>query len=378
MKIAYVAVKGIPDGGGIEKVTEELGSRMVAKGHEVIVYSSRDYGTFNGDYKGMTIKTVPSVNTKALHKLSVCYHATIDILRNQDVDLVHVHAVGPSLFSIFPRMKGIPTVVQTHGIEWKREKWGLIGRTFLWLSDYSAVFFPNVATSVSQVQKAYYERKFGREIVYIPNGVSPVVHRQPDWIRQQGISPGGYILFAARLVEEKGAHYLIKAFRSLKTDMKLVIAGDAAHAEEYKSRLRELAKDDPRIIFLGFVTGTALEELFSNACFFCLPSTLEGLPVALLEAMNYGNCCVSSDIPENLEALEHHGYTFRNRNVEDLRRLLKELIENPEKVELKKKAAMGHVRQYYSWDRVTDQMEELYLSLVNKRHPRSKRRKNAR
>lgn len=367
MKIAYVAVKGIPKGGGIEKVTEEIGSRLVAKGHEVVVYSSRDYGTSNGVYRGMKIKTVSSVNTKALHKLSICYHATRDIMRNEDVDLVHIHAAGPSVFSVFPRMKGIPTVVQTHGLEWKRDKWGLIGKTFLRLSDYSVVYFPNKATSVSRIQKQYYEEKFGREVVYIPNGVSPVERRLPDWIIEKGLSPNRYILFAARLVEEKGAHYLLKAFRELKTGMKLVIAGDAAHARRYKAYLKDLAGNDPRILFPGFVTGLPMEELFSNAYLFCLPSTMEGLPVALLEAMNYGNCCVSSDIPENLEAMQHHGYAFRSRDPEDLRSVLKELIENPKKVELKKKAAIEHVRRNYSWDSVTDQMEALYLTLVTKR-----------
>ncbi len=364
MKIAYVAVKGIPKGGGVEKVTEEIGSRMVAKGHEVVVYSSRDYGTSNGGYKGMKIKTVPSVNTKVFHKLSICYNATRDILRHGDVDLVHVHAVGPSIFSIFPRLKGIPTVVQTHGLEWKRDKWGLIGKTFLRLSDYSAVYFPNKTTSVSKVQKQYYEEKFGREVVHIPNGVSPVEHRAPEWILEHGILPDKYILFAARLVEEKGAHFLIKAFRELKTDMKLVIAGDAAHAEKYKAHLKDLAGSDPRILFLGFVTGQALDELFSNAYLFCLPSTMEGLPVALLEAMNYGNCCVSSDIPENLEAMGEHGYTFHNRDTKDLRRILTELIENPGKIVAKKTSALEHVRRDYSWDSITDRMEALYLSLI--------------
>jgi glycosyltransferase involved in cell wall biosynthesis len=363
MKIAFLAVKGIPKGGGIEKVTEEIGSRLVAKGHEVVVYSSRDYGTSNGIYKGMQIKTVPSVNTKALHKLSICFFATCDVLRTIDADIVHVHAVGPSLFSIFPRFRGIPTVVQTHGLEWKRDKWGLIGKMFLRLSDYSVVYFPSKATSVSKVQKVYYEQKFGREVVYIPNGVSPVERRPPHWILEQGLSPDRYILFAARLVPEKGAHSLIEAFRGIKTDMKLVIAGDAAHAEPYKVRLRTLAGNDRRIIFPGFVSGGPLEELFSNAYLFCLPSTLEGLPVALLEAMNYGNCCVSSDIPENLEAVEDHGYTFRNRDAGDLRRVLADLIECPQKVHEKKRPALEHVRRNYSWDEITDQMEALYLSL---------------
>jgi len=364
VRIAYIAVKGIPFCGGVEKVTEEIGSRMVAKGHQVTVYSSRDFGTQDGMYKGMQIRTVPSVNIRSLHKLSICWHATIDVMRHRTADVVHVHAVGPSLFSIFPRMKGIPTVVQTHSLEWKRDKWGLIGKTFLRLSDCSVPYFPTRATSVSKVQKIYYEKRYGREVVYIPNGVSPVERRQPQWILEQGLSPDRYLLFAARLVPEKGAHLLIEAFRGLRTDMKLLIAGDAPHEEPYKARLRSLARGDRRILFTGFVTGAPLEELFSNAYLFCLPSTVEGLPVALLEAMNFGNCCLSSDIPENLEAVEEHGFTFRNRDAGDLRRVLEDLIEHPLKVHAKKGPALEHVRQNYSWDSVTDQMEALYRSLI--------------
>jgi glycosyltransferase involved in cell wall biosynthesis len=365
MRIAFIAVKGIPKGGGIEKVTEEIGSRLVRKGHEVTVYSSRDYGTTDGVYRGMDIRTVPSINTKSLHKLSICYLATRDVMLNDRADLVHVHAIGPSVFSFFPRRKGIPTVVQTHGLEWQRDKWGVIGKTFLKLANLSVVYFPNIATSVSKVQNQYYRDKYDREVIYIPNGVSPVEKRSPDWLVTQGIVPKRYILFAARLVEEKGVHFLIEAFRKIRTDMQLVIAGDAAHAEKYKASLRELAGDDSRIIFTGFVTGAPMEELFSNAYLFCLPSTLEGLPVALLEAMNYGNCCVASDIPENLEALEIYGFTFRNRDPADLSRVLAKLIDNPDMVEEKRTAARDHVFRNYSWDRVTDQLEALYLSLIN-------------
>jgi len=366
MRVAYVAVKGIPNGGGIEKVTEEIGSRLVKKGHDMIVYSSRDYGTRDCIYKGMEIRTVPSINTKALHKLSICYQAIRDVMRNGNVDIVHVHAVGPSIFSLFPRLKGVPSVVQTHGLEWKRDKWGFIGKVFFKLSDYSAVYFPNKVTSVSKIQKNYYEEKFSREVTYIPNGVEPIEKKPARWIQENGIEPNNYVLFAARLVEEKGAHFLISAFRRLKTNMKLVIAGDAAYMEKYKARLRDLARDDPRILFLGFVTGEPLQELYSNAYLFCLPSTSEGLPVALLDAMNYGNCCLTSDIPENLEALDVHGYTFRNRDTEDLHYVLNDLITHPEKVIRKKEAALEHVRRNYSWNHVADEMEKLYLSLTKK------------
>jgi len=366
MRIAYLAVKGIPIGGGIEKLTEEIGLRMVSKGHQVVVYCSLDYGTTDCEFKGMEIKTVPSVNTKSMHKLSTCFNATLDVLKRKDFDIVHVHAVGPSIFSILPRLKGIPTVVQTHGLEWKRDKWGAIGKTFFKLADYTAVYFPNCTTSVSKVQKDYYENKFGRKVIYIPTGVNRVKPRKPAWILEQGLLPNQYILFAARLVEEKGSHFLIDAFRGLRTDMRLVIAGDALHAQKYKALLKEKAGRDKRIIFPGFVTGEPLEELFSNAYLFCLPSTLEGLPIALLEAMSYGNCCVASDIPENLEAAENFTYIFRNRNTQDLKQVLEDLIANPEKVNEKKEAARDHVLQNYSWDKITDQMESLYYSLLEK------------
>jgi glycosyltransferase involved in cell wall biosynthesis len=365
MRIAYIAVKGIPIGGGIEKVTEEIGSRLVERGHKVIVYSSRDYGTTqDGIYKGIEIRTVPSINTKALHKLSICFNATRDIMKSKDADIVHFHAVGPSAFSILPRMRGIPTIVQAHGVEWMRDKWGIIGKTFFRFSDYTVAYFPTKATAVSRVQKEYYEGRFGKEIVYIPNGVSPVELRMPEWILEQGLMPNKYILFAARLVEEKGAHFLIPAFRALDTDMKLVIAGDAAHAESYKAKLKALAGNDPRILFPGFLTGKPMEELFSNAYLFCLPSTLEGLPVALLDAMNYGNCCLSSDIPENREVIEGYGYTFKNRDEVSLKEALADLVGHPDRVAEKTRIAQEYVRKTYSWDRVTDQMETLYRSIL--------------
>ena len=363
MRIVFIAVKGLPIGGGIEKLTEEIGVRLVKRGHQVTVYSSRDYGTYDGNYKGMEIVTVPSINNKFLHKLSICFFATIHTILKHNADIVHFHAVGPSIFSIFPRIVGIPTVVQTHGLEWKRDKWGKIGKFFLKLADYTAVYFPNRITSVSLVQKQYYEKKFGKEVIYIPTGVNNVSLRQPDLLLRQGIKPWKYILFAARLVEEKGAHFLIKAFREIDTDMQLIIAGDAAHSENYKSELKKLADGDKRIKFLGFVTGRYLEELFSSAYIFCLPSTLEGLPIALLEAMSYANCCLASDIPENLEALQGHGFTFKTRDWHSLKKELEALILAPDLVESKKKDARDYVVRNYSWDKIADDIEKLYFSL---------------
>jgi glycosyltransferase involved in cell wall biosynthesis len=363
MRIAYIAVKGIPLGGGIERVTEEIGSRLALKGHQVIVYASRDYGTRDGVYRGMRVKTVPSINTLALHKLSICLLATLDLLLREKVDLVHYHAIGPSLFSLLPRLFGIPTVVQVHGLERKRDKWGVLGKFFLGAAELSVVLFPNRATAVSRVLQEYFREVYHSPVSYIPNGVAPQAARSPKWLLDHGIVPRRYILFAARMVEEKGAHFLIEAFRGLDTDLQLVIAGDAAHREHYKDQLATLAEGDPRIVFTGFLTGEPLAELFSNAYLFCLPSTLEGLPIALLEAMNYGNCCLVSDIPENLEAVGNAGFSFKNRDPLDLRRMLGELVRDPGRVASKWEEAKRHVSRNYCWDRVSLQMEALYQTL---------------
>ena len=367
MKIAYIAVKGMPIGGGIEKLTEEIGSRMVQYGHEVVVYSSRDYGAIDTIYRGMKVKTVPSINTKILHKLSICFFSVLDAILNDEYDLIHIHAVGPSIFSLLTRIKGIPTVVQTHGLEWKRDKWGLIGQNFFKLADYSAIYFPHLTTSVSETHKIYYEKKFGKLVHYIPTGVNNETKRAPQWILENNLQPNRYILFAARLVEEKGAHFLIEAFKGIRSNLKLVVAGDAAHSEKYIASLKDAAAGDPRIIFTGFVSGEKIEELFSNAYLFCLPSTIEGLPIALLEAMSYGNCCLASDIPENLEAIKQFGFSFKNRNVSDLRTVLKDLLEHPEKVNSKKYSARKHVIANYSWDMISKKMEELYLQLLKRK-----------
>lgn len=364
MKIAYIALKGMPLGGGIEKYTEELGSRLVERGHEVVVYCSSCYNTNSNSYKGMQIKIMPSINTKSFQKPSLTLFSSLDQFFEKDIDIVHYHAVGPSLFSFMPRLIGRKTVVQIHGLEWKRAKWGFLAKAFFKANDYSATYFPNRITAVSKVLKNYYETKFKKEIIYIPTGVNKPKKKEARRIKDMGLEKNGYIFFASRLVAEKGVHYLIDAFKELKTDLKLVIAGDAQHEEKYKKFLKKKADGNSNIIFTGFIHGEKLEELFSNALIFVQPSETEGLPISLLEAMSYRNCCVSSDIPENLEAVDDHGYTFRNRDYKDLKRCLKELVENGEMIEAKKQEAREYVLKNYSWDSIADRFENFYVETL--------------
>ena len=364
MKIAYIALKGLPLGGGIEKYTEEVGSRLASRGHEVITYTMSHYGSKDGYYKGINIKTLPSINSKSFQKLSVTFLASLHCLFNSNVDITHYHAIGPSIFSFMPKFRKRKVVVQAHGIEWKRSKWGFLGKKFLKISEFSAIKFPDVLTVVSKVQKKYFKEKYGIESIYIPPGANPPNIRKPDLIKTLGLKGNDYILFAARLVREKGTHYLIQAYNKLKTELKLVIAGDAQHEEKYKKELFSLAMENKNIIFPGFVQGKIKDELFSNAYLFVSPSEIEGLSISVLEAMSYGNCCLVSDIPENLEVVDKFGYSFINKDINDLKKKLYFLIKDSNKIKEVKEKAKNYVIKNFSWDLITDKLEKLYLNLI--------------
>lgn len=365
MKIAYIVLKGMPLGGGIEKYTEEVGSRLVERGHDVVIYSMRHYGARDGYYKGMKIKTVPSIKSRSFEKITATFIATVMQCLEKEVDIVHFHAFGPSMFCFIPRVMGRKVVVQGHGIEWMRSKWGQFGKTFLKISELPSVRFPHCITVVSKVQQEYLKKTYGKESVYIPTGVNHPRIEKPDLITRYCLDNNNYILFVARLVKEKGAHYLIEAYKRLKTDLKLVIAGDAKYENSYKAHLKDMSSDNPNIIFTGFVTGKFLNELLSNCYLFVLPSEIEGLSTALLEAMSYGNCCLVSDIPENVEVIKDYGYTFRSKDINDLYEKLKFLIDNPDAVKSVKEQAKRHVLEHYTWDKIALQFEELYQQLLD-------------
>lgn len=367
MKIAYIVLKGMPLGGGIEKYTEEVGSRLAQKGHEITVYAMRHYGARDGEYRGMRVRTVPTIRNRSLEKLVASFLATLRHCIDEKADIVHFHAFGPAIFCFLPRLLGRKVVVQGHGLEWKRSKWGSIGELFLKLSEIPSVRFPHIVTVVSKVQKDYLKEKYGIDSSYIPTGVNFPQVEKPDLIKQYGINGNDYIFFAARLVKEKGVHYLIEAYKRLKTDLKLVIAGDAQHEGEYKSELYKLAEGNKNIIFTGFVTGKLLHELFSNCYIFVLPSEIEGLPTVLLEAMSYGDCCLVSGIPENVEALNNYGYLFKNGDVNDLAEKLEFLLNNKDVVDAFREKARDYVLENYSWDKIAGDFESLYEGLLIKK-----------
>jgi glycosyltransferase involved in cell wall biosynthesis len=359
-------VKGVPVPAGAENVAEQVGSRLVQRGHEVTIYVRSHYTPrSHKEYKGMRLVHLPSVRTKNLDAITHSFFSTLAVLAS-NVDIAHIHATGNSIFAFLPRLGGIKTIVQSHGLDWQRAKWGRFAKLYLRWTDFSTVRFPNATTAVSRKLQSHYQRLTRKGVIYIPNGIQLCEPLQPQLIRQYGLKGNDYILFAARLVQEKGCHYLIEAYQSLKQpDKKLVIAGDGVLGDPYAEELKKYASN--RILFLGFVQGCLLQELLSNAYLYVLPSEIEGLSTGLLEAMSYGNCVLVSNIEENLEAVGRAGVTFRSGCIQDLAAKLDLLLQDEARVHLFRNRAKDQVGEKYNWDQVTDAYEELYRALVSKR-----------
>jgi len=361
MKIAMLGLKGVPYQGGIENVTEEVGHRLVKRGHEVIVYS-RGYVRVGKEHRGMRIVKVPSFRSKHLETLSHTFLSALDVL-GRDVDIVQFNALGPCTLAWIPKLKGMRTIGYIHGLDWKRAKWGWLSRQFLRLGELASVLLPDETMVVSRVLKSYYEKKYHKRVYYIPNGVNFYPPRSPNKIKRFDLEKDSYVLFLGRLVPEKGCHYLIEAFNQIKTKKKLVIAGGESHSDRYVRGLKKMA--GKRVVFVGYVKEELLEELFSNCYLYIHPSDLEGLSISLLQAMSFGCCIVCSDIPENITVVSDYAYPFRRGDSENLKEVLEELINDPAKVRSRKETAADYVRREFNWDSIVDRLEEVYGGMLS-------------
>ena len=248
------------------------------------------------------------------------------------------------------------------GIDWQREKWQSgLGSKFIHQGEKNAAKYADEVIVLSKGVQDYFKETYGRETHFIPNGVNRPQIREASLITDKfGLKKDSYILFLGRLVPEKGIRYLVEAFKNVKTDKKLVIAGGSSDTDSFMEELKELAKGDDRILFTGFVQGAMLDELYSNAYIYTLPSDLEGMPLSLLEAMSYGNCCLVSDIPECAEVVEDKALIFKKSDVEDLREKLQEACDHPEMVMKMKNQAADFICEKYNWDEVVRETMKLY------------------
>lgn len=369
LRVLMLGHKRIPSReGGVEIVVEELCARMAALGHRITCYnrsgshvSGRQFDSGRlRSYRNIRIKTVPALPMRGLAAMSASIFGAIGAAFGR-YDVIHFHAEGSALLCALPRLLGKRVVVTVHGLDWQRAKWGRLARTYIRLGERAAARFAHEIIVLSSGVQQYFRDTYGRETRLIPNGVTPAIHAPADEItRRFGLEKDGYILFLGRIVPEKGIKNLIEAFKGVRTDRKLVIAGGASDTDAFFAEMQALAAEDARILFTGFVQGTLLSELYSNAYIYTLPSDLEGMPLSLLEAMSHSNCCLTSDIGECTQITGDRGVTFRRGDRADLRNRLQQLCDEPSLVEKCRTGSAESVLSRYSWDEITRQTLSLY------------------
>ncbi len=352
-----MGLKGVPAlHGGVERHVEELGRGLARRGHDVTVYCRRRYTPPGGSVEGLKLRRLPSVNTKHLDAWTHTLLASLDAAP-RPFDVYHYHALGPATLAFIPRLLGKPVVVTVHGLDWRREKWGPLASAYLRLGERAAVHLASRTIVVSRELERYFARRYRRRATYIPNAVGAPGPVNLEDLKKYGLEPGRYILTVGRLVPEKGIHLLLEAYRGTLADMPLVVVGDDPHGK-YIAQLREAA--DERVRFVGYVYGPPLAAFFAGAYLYVQPSTLEGLSIALLEAMSHGAGVLASDIPANVEALGDAGFYFPSGDVASLREHLQRLIGVPEELKEKGAAAERRVADLYSWEEVARRTEAVY------------------
>lgn len=362
LRVAFIGGRGvISKYSGIEAYYEEVGKRLVEMGHEVTVYCRNYFTPAQAQHNGMRVVRLPTIRSKHLETVVHTLFSTAHAL-TQGYDMVHYHALGPALFSFLPRFVREKTAVTVQGLDWQRKKWGRLASAVLRLGERASVQLPNGTMVVSQALQRRYRDTHGIEAFYVPNGGVLREHSEPRKILEWGLTPGRYALFLGRFSPEKGCHLLVEAFEHLDTDVKLVMAGASSYCDDYSKELRTHASD--RIRMLDWVSGETLDELLTNAMVFVLPSDLEGLSLALLDAMGAGLCVLTSDVPENREVVDGAGLTFQRGSSADLAERLRFLIANPTVREAAGKAARRRIEEQYQWQKIALDIEKAYIKIL--------------
>ena len=367
MNIAMIGQKGMvlgERGGGIERHVAEIATHLVDSGHSVTVYARAKYAPERPKrLNGVRLVFLPTIYFKHLEAIIHTFFSSIHALF-QGYDIIHYHGVGPATLSWIARLfaRNAKTIVTFHSQDQFHQKWGWFARRYLAFGERAAATFPHYCISVSHTIQVYCRETFGREVVYIPNGATPKHVTATDEIEKFGLERRGYILNVGRLVPQKGVQYLIEAFKNLETNKRLVIVGAGSFSHVYEQSLKDLAKNRSDILFLGYQSGEALEQLFAHAYLYVQPSESEGMPVVVLESMSHGVPPLVSDIPENMEAMHHAGFSFRNKDVDDLTRQLRFALANSSDVLEKGEEAQAIIETSFNWKHIAEQTEGVYLS----------------
>lgn len=369
MRIAMIGHKRMPSReGGVEIAVEELAVRIAAKGHRVTCFnrrgkhvSGKQFGAAPvRHYRGVNIRHMPAIDVKGLAAITASVCASVCAAFGP-YDVVHFHTEGPCATLWLPKLTGKRCVVTIHGLDHQRSKWGRLARKYILLGEKCAAAMADEIIVLSEAAEDYFHDAYGRRTVRIPNGTPKVTRQNACLIREKfGLGEETYFLYLGRITPEKGLDRLIDAYKRTATDKKLVIAGGASDSRDYFRALKEKAADCPDIIFTDFVQGEMLQELYSNAYAYVLPSDIEGMPLSLLEALSFGCCCLVSDIPENVSVAGGCGFTFRAGDTDDLAAQLRRISDDENAVQQCRQAAARRIKEMADWDEVVDRTLRLY------------------
>ena len=367
IRVSIIGTRGFPYiQGGVEKHCESLYPLIAQKGCEVTVFRRKPYIDKQNDlkvFRKVRFRDLWTVRKKNFEAILHSLLASIICLYERP-DVVHIHNIGPSLVLPLLKLGRLKTVISYHSPNYEHSKWGWFAKKILKLGESFVTWWADQVIFVSKTQSDLVDCK---NKIYIPNGVTiPTPALSSEFMTQIGTEPDKYILAVARLVPEKGMHDLIDAFKTMECDYKLVIAGDADHETEYSRNLKQLAEEDDRIIMTGYITGEPLNQVYSHACLFVLPSYHEGLPIALLEAMSYGLPVLVSDIPANKEVGLPSERYFKCGNVSDLKEKMEALLE-VKLSEREKEEIRSQIKEKYNWDRIAEQTIEVYEKVLVRR-----------
>jgi len=365
MKIAFLGSRGIPARySGFETFYEQLSTRLVQRGHEVTVYNRSHFiKDVKHEYKGVKIISLPSIPSKHLDTITHTFISTLFALFHS-YDIVYYSIVGNSPLVWMPRMLGMISVLNVDGEDWAREKWGAFARRYqLWCEKIACKTSDLIISDAHGVRQRYLER-YRQDSVFVPYGANIQKTESKNVLLKWKLKPEEYILYVGRFVPENGIDVLIRAFRNLKTNKKLVLIGDAPYVTQYKKYLYDLSDNDPYIIFTGYAFGQDYSELSSHAYVSIQPSGVEGTRPALLDQMGFGNCVIVRDTSVNQEVVNEYGLFFEDhRPVESLTEVLRTALNHPELVKKYRKRVVERIRSYYNWELITEFYEDLFYRL---------------
>lgn len=371
MKIAFIGGRDIKTLGGIENYVYNLATHLVKLGHEPIVYCESNRNAIE-EVNGFKVVYHKSFGGRFLCKILLSLKSTIDALtKEESVELFHYNAWPPSLWSWIPRMVGRKALLEGHGFEWKRTKYSPFQQKIMHLMEWLTAKMHKNILVVSDEQRDYFASHYSRSCVTIPTAVNMPDSNDvdSDILSRYNVEQGRYFLYLGRLVQDKNPDYLIKAFQKANTtDYKLVIAGSNDQQPEYVEYLHKLAQSDSNIIFTGAVYGADKNTLLRHSAAFCIPSTIEGLAITLLEAMSYGLVCIASDIPSNREGLSNNGIWVTAEDVDSLADKIEYVISNTDALSHIKELNRRRVEQNFTWDIIAQRYVEYITNVCDGNH----------